>query len=84
MPEQPIRVGIDLGGTKIEGIALGPGGVELARRRLSTPPGYAATLDALTGLGVDLERDAGGRGTVGMGIPGTVSVGTSLVRNNFV
>lgn len=81
MRQLPVRVGIDLGGTKIEGIVLGRGGVELARRRLSTPGGYAATLDALTELVADLERDAGGRGTVGMGIPGTVSVRTGLVKN---
>jgi len=76
-----LRLGIDLGGTKIEGVVLGHGGIELARRRVATPPGYAETLDALARLVSDLERDAGARAAVGMGIPGTISSATGLVKN---
>lgn len=76
-----LRLGIDLGGTKIEGVVMGHGGIELARRRVVTPPGYADTLDALARLVSDLERDAGARATVGMGIPGTISSATGLVKN---
>jgi fructokinase len=78
-----IRIGIDLGGTKIEGIAIDRNGRELARRRIGTPRGnYAATLEAITGLVTWLEEEAGGGpATVGIGIPGVVSPRTGLVKN---
>jgi fructokinase len=76
-----MRIGIDLGGTKIEGIAL-DGSREVARTRLDTPRGdYAATVAAITSIVADLERAAGTRGTVGVGIPGTLSPDTGLVKN---
>lgn len=84
-----IRIGIDLGGTKIEGIAL-DGSRELARLRVETPRGdYAATVDAVVGLVRTLEAHAGealrspaeARGSVGVGIPGTMSPATGLVKN---
>ncbi|MCC7016513.1 MAG: ROK family protein [Rhodospirillales bacterium] len=77
------RIGIDLGGTKIEGIALGPSGEELSRRRAPTPAGdYAATLHAIAGMVRALEQDAGAESaTVGVGIPGAVSPVTGLVKN---
>jgi fructokinase len=76
-----VRIGIDLGGTKIEGIALSPGGEETARRRVATPREYVASLDAIATLVRDLERAAGQTGTVGVGIPGTVVPRTGLVKN---
>jgi fructokinase len=78
-----IRIGIDLGGTKIEGIAIDRNGLELARRRIGTPRGnYAATLDAIAALVTWLESEAGGGpATVGIGIPGVVSPRTGLVKN---
>jgi fructokinase len=78
-----IRIGIDLGGTKIEGIAIDRNGQELARRRIGTPRGnYAATLEAISGLVTWLEGEAGfGPATVGIGIPGVVSPRTGLVKN---
>lgn len=76
-----IRIGIDLGGTKIEGIAIDRNGRELSRRRIDTPRGnYAATLEALAGLVSWLEGQAGGPGTVGIGIPGVVLPPGGLVR----
>ena len=76
------RIGIDLGGTKIEGVALGTEGTVLAGRRLASPTGsYTATLDAVVGLVLDLEREIGRSGTVGVGIPGAVSPATGLVKN---
>lgn len=72
-----LRIGIDLGGTKIEALALDPAGDEVFRKRLSTPRGdYAATLAAVAGL----VREAG-EGTVGVGIPGALSRVTGLVKN---
>lgn len=76
-----VRIGIDLGGTKIEAVALGPDGSEFARLRVPTPRDYAGSLDAIRDLVAQVERTAGGRGTVGVGIPGTVSPATGLVKN---
>ena len=76
-----MRIGIDLGGTKIEGIALDEGR-EVARRRIDTPrDDYAATVDAIAAIVADLERAAGARGTVGVGIPGDILAPTGLVKN---
>ncbi len=78
-----MRIGIDLGGTKIEGIAIAENGRETLRRRIAAPRGdYANTLAALTGLVHDIERELGVRGTVGVGIPGTMSPATGLVKNS--
>jgi fructokinase len=76
-----MRIGIDLGGTKIEGIALSPGGEEIARRRVTTPRDYAASLEAVTTLVRELERAPGQPATVGVGIPGAVVPRTGLVKN---
>jgi fructokinase len=76
-----IRTGIDLGGTKVEAIALGPDGTERCRIRIPTPRDYEASLEALAELVARLEREAGGTGPVGVGIPGTVSPVTGLVKN---
>ncbi|CAA9303736.1 MAG: Cryptic sugar kinase Mak [uncultured Gemmatimonadaceae bacterium] len=76
-----MRIGIDLGGTKIEGIALSHAGDELARRRVATPRDYAASLDAIGALVRELEQGAGVAGTVGVGIPGAVVPATGLVKN---
>ena len=77
-----IRVGLDLGGTKIEGIALDRGGSELARHRVPTPRGdYAATVEALALLAERLEGHAAATATVGVGMPGVISPATGLVKN---
>ncbi|HEX5634207.1 MAG TPA: ROK family protein, partial [Gemmatimonadales bacterium] len=76
-----MRIGIDLGGTKIEAIALSDAGAELFRRRLPTPREYAGTLDTIAALVAEAERAGGGRGSVGVGIPGAISPATGLVKN---
>jgi fructokinase len=76
-----MRIGIDLGGTKTEGIALDPSGVERFRGRIPTPRGdYEATLGAIVGLVREAESVVG-PATVGVGIPGAVSPATGLVKN---
>ena len=76
-----LRIGIDLGGTKIEAIAL-DGDAELApRQRIATPRSYDGTLDAIEHLVRNMESAAGRSGSVGVGIPGTVSSRTGLVKN---
>jgi len=65
-----MRIGIDLGGTKIEGVALGRDHRVIARRRVPTPRNdYEATLAAIAGVVAGLEQDAGQRGTVGVAFP---------------
>jgi fructokinase len=78
-----VRIGIDLGGTKIEAIALDARGGECFRRRVATPTGrYRDTLDAVAALVAEAESVAGaGRASVGIGIPGVVSAATGLVKN---
>ena len=81
-PAGPIRIGVDLGGTKVEGVALDGAGRALARRRVPTPRhDYPRTLDAIAGLVRDLEAEIGSEGTVGVGIPGAISPATGLVKN---
>jgi fructokinase len=78
----PVRIGVDVGGTKIEAIALLPNGDVLSRLRTPTPQGdYRRTVQSIAGLVVDLERRHGRQGTVGVGIPGTISRATGLVKN---
>ncbi|HKX07726.1 MAG TPA: ROK family protein [Stellaceae bacterium] len=77
-----IRIGIDLGGTKIEAAALDSEGVIRYRRRVATPAGdYPSTIRAVCELVAALERDLGASGTVGIGIPGALSPATGLVKN---
>lgn len=76
-----VRIGIDLGGTKIEGVAL-RGSDEVARMRAPTPRGdYPATVEAVAALVDALEQRAGARASVGVGIPGTISASSGLVKN---
>ena len=76
-----MRIGIDLGGTKIEAIAI-DGSRELVRRRVSAPRGdYDATIAAVRDLVAGIETELGAKGTVGVGIPGAISNVTGLVKN---
>lgn len=77
-----MRIGVDLGGTKIEAVALGDDGRELARRRVATPRhDYDATIAAIVALVEAVEAEAGGRGSVGVGMPGALSPATGVVKN---
>ena len=77
-----MRLGIDLGGTKIEIVALADDSAELLRRRVPTPRGdYPATLTAVADLVKDAEKQLGQSGTVGIGIPGAESRVTGLIKN---
>jgi fructokinase len=77
-----IRIGIDLGGTKIEGLALDAQGQELCRRRVPTPRGsYVDIVAALVALIESIEQTCEGQGSVGIGIPGIVSPATGLIKN---
>jgi fructokinase len=75
------RIGIDLGGTKIEAAVLAPDGSLCLRHRIPTPRGYGAALDAIAGLVRGIDSQLGGAGSVGVGIPGVISPATGLVKN---
>ena len=78
-----IRIGVDLGGTKIEAIALAANGTTLVRRRVPTPlDDYDATIDAIVTIVDGLEQEIGARGTVGLGTPGAVSPATGRIKNS--
>jgi fructokinase len=76
-----IRVGIDFGGTKIEAAALDAQGNFLARVRTPNPGSYDAALSTVCELVDRVEQEAGGRGTVGVGTPGSISPRTGTMRN---
>ena len=77
-----MRIGIDLGGTKIEAVALTGEGKMALRRRVPTPQGdYQATLESIAALVKRVEQDLGERGSVGIGIPGALSRASGLVKN---
>ena len=86
-PLEPVRIGIDLGGTKIEGVALGDDGREIDRRRIPAPRGsYADSIRAVADLVTAIESAASdparqARATVGVGIPGATSPATGLIKN---
>ena len=77
-----MRIGVDLGGTKVEAVVLADDGAVVARRRVPTPAGdYQGTVATVAGLVADLEREVGGRCTVGAGTPGAVSPATGRMKN---
>jgi fructokinase len=79
---QASRIGVDLGGTKIEAILLGAAGAEVARRRIATPRhDYEATIRAIADLVAELQQRAGGNASVGCAIPGSISPHTGVVQN---
>jgi fructokinase len=81
--ERPARIGVDLGGTKIEAVALGPQGEELVRRRIPTPrDDYDSTLAAIAGLVESVEEDVGTQSVVGVGMPGAISRVSGVVKNS--
>jgi fructokinase len=82
MANSEMRIGIDLGGTKIEALAIDKDGRELVRHRVDTPQGdYDATIASMAALVRRIERDTGRTGTVGAGIPGCVSHVSGVVKN---
>lgn len=77
-----LRIGIDVGGTKIEGAVIDESGTVRLRRRTSSPAGdYRATIAAIVAIIGDIERDLGVTASVGIGIPGAISPATGLVKN---
>ena len=81
-PSSNKRIGVDLGGTKIEAVLLNATGVEIRRVRCAAPRNsYRATLSAIHALVNDVARDEASGAPVGVGIPGAISPATGLVKN---
>ena len=76
-----IRIGVDFGGTKIEAAALDEGGEFLARVRVPNPGDYEAALATVRDLIARVEAETGDSGTIGVGLPGSISPRTGLMRN---
>jgi fructokinase len=77
-----VRIGIDVGGTKIEGLLLGGDGREIARERIATPAAYDDVLAAVRQVVERLDHSAAGNATVGVGTPGFLQPGRGLIRNS--
>jgi fructokinase len=77
-----LRIGVDLGGTKIEAVAFGADGAERFRQRVPSPRGdYDGTVAAIARLVAEAEAAVGEKGTVGIGMPGTISPASGVVKN---
>jgi fructokinase len=76
-----IAIGVDLGGTKTEALALDRGGQEILRRRVTSPHDYGATVTAIRDLVTGFENELGASATVGVGHPGALDPGTGLIKN---
>ena len=82
MPSASLKIGVDLGGTKTEVVCLDAAGAQRLRRRRPTPRGdYDATVALIAEMVRDAERACDGEASVGIGIPGTLSAGSGLVKN---
>ncbi|WGF89717.1 ROK family protein [Marinivivus vitaminiproducens] len=80
--EPPVAIGVDMGGTKIEALALAASGRELVRRRVPTPKGaYEQTVLAVRDLVHGIESELGQQGTVGIGHPGAIDPTSGLIKN---
>ncbi|HTJ01173.1 MAG TPA: ROK family protein [Methylovirgula sp.] len=78
-----MRIGIDLGGTKIEAVALMPDGSERSRRRRPTPNGdYRGIMQVVADLVGEIETDVGTKGSIGIATPGSISPHSGLMRNS--
>jgi fructokinase len=78
-----VKIGVDVGGTKIEGLVLSDDGEELGRHRVPTPRGeYEAIVDAISGLVSGLEEEQGGEASVGLGTPGSIDPLSGVIKGS--
>jgi len=76
-----MKIGIDLGGTKTEGILIDDSGIELSRNRIKTEKNYDGTIRGIISIVKKFETDFGDSKSIGIGMPGSVSSETALVKN---
>ena len=75
-----MKIGIDLGGTKTEGILINNQGKELKRNRIKTEKNYKGTISGIVSIVKDFESEFGICSSVGIGMPGAVSIDSTLVK----
>ena len=78
-----MHIGIDLGATKIESVVLEENGSELQRERVDSPKNYEKTLEVITQIVKDIEKNFKKKINVGVGHPGSSNVDTGLIQNSF-
>ena len=76
-----MKIGIDLGGTKTEGILIDSNGKELKRKRIKTEKNYKGTINGIVSIVKDFENEFGNCSSIGIGMPGAVSLDSALVKN---
>ena len=76
-----MKIGIDLGGTKTEGILIDNDGIELKRDRIKTEKNYEGTIKGIVSIVKQFEKEFGNSSSIGIGMPGAISTNTSLVKN---
>ena len=76
-----MKIGIDLGGTKTEGILIDSNGKELNRKRIKTEKNYKGTINGIVSIVKDFENEFGNCSSIGIGMPGAVSLDSALVKN---
>ena len=76
-----MKIGIDLGGTKTEGILIDDSGKEISRTRIKTEKNYDGTIKGIISIVKKFENDFGNSKSVGIGMPGAVSTDSALVKN---
>ena len=76
-----MKIGIDLGGTKTEGILIEDSGKELSRTRIKTEKNYDGTISGIISIVKEFETEYGNAKSIGIGMPGAVSSETALVKN---
>ena len=76
-----MKVGIDLGGTKTEGILIDQSGNELKRQRINTIKNYQGTIEGIKSIVLSFEKEFGSVNSIGIGMPGAISLNSALIKN---
>ena len=76
-----MKIGIDLGGTKTEGVLIDSEGKELIKTRLKTQKNYQGTIDGIISVVSEFEKNFGEVDSVGIGMPGAISADSALIKN---
>ena len=76
-----MKIGIDLGGTKTEGILINSEGEEIKRHRIETIKNYQGTIDGIKSIILLFEKDFGKVESIGIGMPGAISSHSALIKN---
>ena len=78
-----MKIGIDLGGTKTEGILINSDGNEIKRKRIITEKNYKGTIQGIVSIVREFEKEFGTCSSVGIGMPGAISLDTAMIKNKL-